>query len=365
MAAKKKKGPTRRPANPKRATALPQRPHEQALQVLRKKFGSAVTTLQQEAESVAQITEFFSTGVDVLDHYVIGRGGMPAGRISETFGDEGCGKTALLYRLLAMNQRAGGLSFLADAEYSFDEERADVAGIDRGTLLLGHPAHLEQTIEMIKAVVSNHNPKLGPLLVGLDSIASINTKAGVSMAAGEAEVGAAARIWSDELRDLPRLLHKHRAHLFMTNQVRHKIGGASRFGPNIVTPGGNAPKFYSSVRLQFFGGKAIKNLKTGEHTGKVVTIMAVKNRLGAPFKKARVRFDYATGYNNQWSTIEHAKTMALINARGKDGKPVDPEKLHIRAMQKLGWEENMLIPTGQPGGEYETSDEQADDEDED
>lgn len=316
------------------------KPHEKIAAAMEKKFGAgATTTLQREKKAVAQIKEYIPLGIDALDRYVIGRGGLPIGRMIEVFGEEGCGKTLLLYRALAQVQRMGGVAHLLDAEFAFEEERAEVSGVDQDTLLISYPKHLEECLDMIKHAARTHNPKDGPLLIGLDSIASLKTKSGVALDAGEAGYRGEAKLFSDELRDMARILTAHRACLFMTNQIRHKMN--VRFGSNITTPGGNAPKFYSSVRLQFFGGKALKN-KDDEHTGKVVTIVAIKNRLQAPFKKAKVRLDYATGYNDMWTTTEHAKRLGLIKPRKKDGKTEPLSEQYLDSLEELDWPFNSL-----------------------
>lgn len=255
------------------------------------------------------------------------------------FAVHNCGKTLLLYRALAQVQRMGGVAHLLDAEFAFEEERAEVSGINQKKLLLSYPQHLEQCLDMIKASARAHNPKHGPLLIGLDSIASLKTKAGVSLDAGESGYRGEAKLFSDELRDMGRILTAHRACLFMTNQIRHKMN--VRFGSNITTPGGNAPKFYCSVRLQFFGGSALKN-KDEEHTGKVVTIVAIKNRLQSPFKKAKVRLDYATGYNDMWTTSEHAKRLGIVKARKVDGKAEPLIEQYLDALEELDWPFNPL-----------------------
>ncbi len=213
---------------------------------------------------------------------------------------------------------------------------------------------------MLKACLLAHDPRKGPMLAVLDSIASLNTKAGLSLEAGDKGVAAEARIFSDELRDLPRLLNRARAHFAMINQIRHTIGG-SKFSSNITTPGGNGPRFYSSVRLQFFGGKGIKNAND-EHIGKVVTIVGVKNRLASPFRKARVRFDYETGYNNQWTTIEHAKRLKLVKPkkRKSDGKTIPPT--YLDALEALDWDFNVVGSIGREGGADDAVEDEDDDE---
>ncbi len=331
---------------------------------LKKKYGARICVLQDEVQALAQVKEYIPSGMDVIDNFLLARGGAPVGRITEIIGEEASGKTALLYRWLGCVQRMGGVAALGDVELSFDDERARVHGVDISQLVMEQPANLEEALEMIKDTVGYHNPKHGPLLVGLDSIAGLNTKKGIGMAVGEAEVGAVARILSDELRDMGKLLTAHRAHLICINQIRHKIG--KTFGSNLTTPGGRALGFYASSRLQFFGGKGIK--VKGQHVGKVVTLVAIKSRMASPFRKVRLRFDYATGYNNAWSTLEHAKTLGLIKPRTRKGERVQPT--YLEALEALDWDVNPIgmvgLENSDLSGEVSDDDDEeaADDEDE-
>lgn len=307
------------------------------IDAIRKKFGPmSALSVSDDRAAAGQITEYISTGVDVLDQYVIGSGGLPVGRMSEVFGEEGSGKTSLGLSALAACQRDGGTAVVIDAEYSFDEDRARTLGVNVEDLIIVQPQHMEQLFEQIKLTLRTHDPGDGKLLIVWDSLASTKTKSGDEAVAGESRVGDVARLTSQELPKLSKLLQDARAHLMILNQIRAKIG--VMFGPNTTTPGGNAPKFYTSVRLQFFGGKGIKNA-LGEHTGKVVTVMAQKNRLAPPFRKARVRFNYSTGYDNVYSTIEHAKKMKVIEPRerGFSGKGKEGIKAYVEACKRLEW----------------------------
>lgn len=333
------------------------------VELVRKKFGkyAAITITGEKESAAAQIKGHCRTGIDVLDRYVIGGGGLPEGRMSEIFGPEGCGKTSLGYAAMAQVQHAGGVAFVADAEYSFDEERAKVFGVNLDTLVIVQPRDFEQHFEIMKTVLHAHSGKV-PLLYVHDSIASTKSKTGMEADAGQYRVGEIPRLLSEELPKLPPLLHKKRAHLMMLNQIRAKIG--VMFGDNTTTPGGNAPKFYASVRLQILGGKKVTNSRD-EHTGKIVTIMAVKNRLAPPWRKARVRLDYATGWNNEWSTIEHAINMDLMGPRededGEDGKKKRGSKktgakAYAEATRKLGWGDGVDSEKSNAGAQDEGDD---------
>lgn len=304
---------------------------------LQKKFGeNAAVTLEQEKKAASEITERISTGVDVLDWYVLGNGGLPIGRISETFGDEGCGKTTLAYSAAAEVQKAGGIAAWIDGECAFDASRAETFGVNPDTILIVQPQSLEQLFNQMRMVLSLHNPQSGQLLLIWDSIAAMTTDSGLRKDAGERKVGDVPLIMSEELKKVAPMLPKHRTHLMMINQVRANIG--VMFGDKTTTPGGKAPKFYSSQRLQIFGGKSVKNSK-GEHIAKVVTYLGVKNRLNFPFLKAKVRLDFSSGYNNIWSTIWHAKRMKLIKCRaeGFSGPSREGLEVYRESIEALEW----------------------------
>jgi recombination protein RecA len=298
-----------------------------------KKFGKdAAYDLKKDREASAALKEFLCTGIDPLDYYVLGspeRGGFAVGRISEVFGAEGSGKTSFGYAVAADTQRKGGVACIIDAEFSFDPGRAEVFGVDTDELILLQPKSLEELFNQMRVVLTTHDPKFGPLLLVWDSVATTKPEAGIGLDAGKGRrPGDVAALMSQELPKILNMLPKARAHLMMINQVRVKFGVL--FGDNSTTPGGNAPKFYASQRISILGGKAIKN-SLGEHIGKIITVLAVKNRLVSPFRKAKVRLDYATGFNTIWSTCEHAKRMKVLKVRGCD---LDIYEL---ALDELGW----------------------------
>lgn len=247
-----------------------------------------------------------------------------------------CGKTSLGYACEAGVQRAGGVAVHVDIEQSFDEERAQVFGVDTESLIVVEAENAEQSIEQLKETLDAHDPDEGPLVIVYDSIAATKTKNAMGAVAGEKQPAREAALFSEELPKLLTRLKRKRAHIMFLNQIRTKFG--VMFGDNTTTPGGNAPKFYASVRLAFYGGKALKNAKD-EHVGKVVTIMAAKNRLAAPFRKARVRLDFASGWNNVYSTLKHAKRMGVIEPREKGfrGKGKESLEAYIEACKRLEW----------------------------
>jgi recombination protein RecA len=314
---------------------------DRTVKLLQKRFGeTSATRLGTGRQAAGQITEVIPTGIEVVDHYLLAVGGLPVGRMSEVSGVEGCGKTAFALQCMAACQAAGGTALLLDAERSFDEGRARTMGVRVDDLIVLDPQHAEMGIEQTKLVVSEHDPRSGPLLVVWDTVAAMLPDEDRKREAGDRGVGSVPRLMSAELKKLLPMIVQHRAHLLMLNQVRANIG--VMFGPTTTTPGGNAPRFYASWRVGFFGGKAIKTA-SGAHTGKIVTMSVGKTRTSEPFRKARVRFDYATGWNNEWSTLEHAKEVKKA-PRGAKGA-----KAHNLAKEKLWGVQD--TPADAPGAE--------------
>lgn len=316
---------------------------DQALRVaklasaINKKFGAgSALIVSEDIKPMSQMTEFISSGIDVLDNYILARGGYPEGRWSEVAGPEGCGKSALGYRFLAMTQKAGGDAVLIDMERSFDEDRAEVYGVDLDTLMVIQPDHGEQAFQQLEAILRMAGGEV-PMGIVFDSLAAAVPMATLDGDKMTDRVGALAALVSSSIRKLNGYLGPARAHIMVINQIRENIG--VMFGDKTTTPGGKALKFYASVRIQFFGGKALKDKRTNEHTGKIVTVVAIKNRLTPPFRKVRIRLDYAIGFNNVWSTLEHAKTMKLVVPRedGFKGKAATGEEAYAAALEKLGW----------------------------
>lgn len=278
----------------------------------------------------AQVEESLSTGIDVVDHYLVGGGGLPIGRITELYGGENAGKTTFMYCMAGLAQRqVGAKVFVLDADHAFDETRAQQMGLNTEDTVVASPPTIEHAFDMLRIVLANHDPA-NPLLLCWDPLAaSVSGKRINEMATkAKAAMGATARVTSDQFPGLLTALPSARAHLLMTNQVRVNMG--VMFGDNTTTPGGKAPKFYATNRLALLGGSGLKNA-AGEHTGKVLTFLATKTRFVPPFRKARVRLDFARGYNNAWTTLEWAKTLDLVP---KDAKVSDAAMV-AKAREKL------------------------------
>jgi recombination protein RecA len=314
---------------------------DRTVAALQKKFGAtSAIRLGEGRESRSTVREVLPTGIEVVDHYALGIGGLPVGRASEVCGEPGCGKSSFGYACAGSAQKVGAEVWFFDGEQQFDEDRATVMGVDLNGLHVATPENLEMGVEQTKMILELHDPKVGPLLIVWDTLASMLSKADMGREAGERGTAEQARIMSAEMPKLHATLALRRAHLLILNQTRSTIG--VMFGPNTVTPGGNAVKFYTSWRAQFFGGKAVKDGE--QHVAKVVTFLTAKTRFSPPFRKARVRLDYATGWNNEWSTLEHAKGLGHA-PRGAKGR-----KAHAAAVVKLGWTIPVIATTDAAAG---------------
>ena len=288
----------------------------QVIAAINKGFKGGATRLAQGAKS--DVREVIPTGLENLDKYVLGVGGLPVGRISELFSEEGAGKTTILLQAIASCQRMGGLAILTETETALDSQRAKVFGVDLDSVVLLQPDHIPEAGQQIELALQSIPKGVGPVLVGWDSVAA-------TMSKQEAEEGLPdkesfdkrAKEFSAMMRVLGPLVAKSRCHLMLINQVRANIG--VMFGDKFTTPCGKAIKFHASIRLQMYPGKAIKDA-AGQHEGKDITIIAVKNKLTRPFRKTKIRLWYDRGFDNDWGVLNHAKDLGLIDARNRDVK---------------------------------------------
>lgn len=312
---------------------------------IRKDHGAdSVASLEEGGGARSVIKEVIPSGIAVLDKYILGVGGLPAGRISEVFSEEGTGKSSLALMFLAGAQKAGGVGILADDEMSLDGGRAKTFGVNVADLLIVQPdddpdsysmeASLNRQISALEAIPDG----VGPNLLAWDSLASAVPLAELQGVVGKAHVAQAARVAGTAMRKMLKIAATKRCHIMVINQTRQRMGVI--FGDATTTPGGKAVKFAASQRLQMWGGKALKN-KIGQHVGRTITIMAVKNRFAQPHRKAKIRFMFNSGFESNWSVIDHAKNMGQI----PKGLKADQET-YARAFASLeanGW--------GTPGNE--------------
>lgn len=273
------------------------------------------------------------TGITVLDRYVLGCGGLPIGRIVEVYSEQSAGKSSFALQCLAAAQRAGGTSVLIETEQALETERASTFGCALEDVVLIQPDHIEGVLEAIESVMKRARRK--PLLVVWDSVAATPTKREIDEGlTGSVAIGERARVLSAGCRLLTGMAAERSASLLLVNQVRDAIG--VMYGDKWTTPGGHAVKFAASIRLQLFSGKSVKD--GADHIAKAVTFSAVKNRFAPPYRKAKVRLNFATGWDDAWSTLEHAKARGLAKDSARGAKAL------AEAQAALGWEATGEVP---------------------
>lgn len=246
------------------------------------------------------------TGLSPLDHYVLGVGGIPAGRMVEISGPESAGKDTLMDRILAGAQREGSLAALIENEHKWDMDWARLHGVDTENLILDSLC-LEDSHGLIEELIKRSSEERRSVIV-LNSVAATPTRKEIDDGAtGELAIGEQARLWSRFCRTVVGggLLARHHATLVVTNQIRMKIG--VMYGNPETTPGGNAIKHYAQVRLavghgKFEDGKGARQMK----------VTAVKNQAVPPFRSCQLRLSFTQGFDDRWAVLTHAKDKKVI-----------------------------------------------------
>lgn len=315
-----------------------------------KRAGKGTAHLLAEGAD-SDIEEVIPSGIDVLDHHVLGIGGWPLGRIVELYADEGAGKSSVLFQAIAGVQKEGGLAVLVETEHALDASRAEVFGCDLDSVVLSQPDTLEESLQMLEAALESlPRTKKGdpPNFVGWDSFAATPTKQEIEEGMDfKATMGTRAKMMSTAMRILTRLAIEKRTLLIIVNQTRADIG---KWGGGKTTPGGAALKFHASVRLELFSGKSVK--VGTDHVGKQVTMMAAKTKIGGrPWAKAQVRLYYETGWSNTWSTVNYAKDRKVI-----PNNTAATKKAYLGACEALGWKPGFAGQNDQAEGEVEDPD---------
>ena len=247
------------------------------------------------------------TGSLALDA-ALGVGGIPCGRITEIYGPEASGKTTLAMHIIAEAQKAGGIAAFIDAEHALDAVYAGHLGVDVDALLVSQPNTGEQALDIVEVLVRS-----GALdVIVVDSVAALVPKAELESDMGDASMGTQARLMSQGLRKLTAVIGKSSTSIIFINQLRQKIGVT--FGNPEVTPGGNALKFYASVRLDV---RRTNVLKRGEDVvGNRTRVRVVKNKLAPPFRQAEFDVLYGQGVSHTGELLDLALQQGLIAKNG-------------------------------------------------
>ena len=259
-------------------------------------------------KSLHQKIDVISTGSILID-LALGVGGLPCGRVIEIFGPEASGKTTIALQAAAQAQRNGGICAFIDAEHALDPSYATKLGINIDDLIISQPDHGEQALDIAEMLIRSNAVDL----IIIDSVAALVPKSELEGDMGDTHVGLQARLMSQALRKLTPILNKSRTVLIFINQLRQTINSMP-FAPKEVTPGGNALKFYSSVRLDV---RRIASLKRGEEQiGNRVVIKVVKNKVAPPFKKVELDLLFNEGISRELDLLDAAILFKVVQQAG-------------------------------------------------
>ena len=277
----------------------------EAISQIEKQFGKG-TVMKMGDREIVDIPSI-STGSLGLD-IALGIGGLPKGRVVEIFGPESSGKTTLTLQAIAECQKAGGTAAFIDAEHALDPNYAEKLGVNVDELLLSQPDTGEQALEVTDMLVKSGSVDL----IVVDSVAALTPRAEIEGDMGDHHVGLQARLMSQALRKITGNIQRSNAMVIFINQIRMKIG--VMFGNPETTTGGNALKFYSSVRLDI---RRIGAVKEGEEVvGNETRVKVVKNKVSPPFKQAEFQIMYGEGINTEGEILELGQKLELVEKSG-------------------------------------------------
>ena len=322
---------------------------ELALSQLEKQYGKGAIMRLGTADIQADVLTI-STGSLGLD-IALGVGGLPRGRVAEVFGPEASGKTTLTLHVIAEAQKTGGIAAFVDAEHALDLGYAKKLGVQTDDLLVSQPDTGEQALEITETLVRS-----GALdIIVIDSVAALVPRAEIEGEMGDAHMGLQARLMSQALRKLTAAISKSQTTVFFVNQLRMKLG--VMFGNPETTTGGNALKFYASVRLDI---RRIESIKEGQEVvGSRVRVKVVKNKMAPPFKQAEFDILFAEGISRVGELVDLGVDKRVLDKSGawysykgdRLGQGRDAVRDHLKANQSVAKEIEARIRdlAGMPG----------------